>query len=75
MQSAEPDNLVLASNADLPTSEVEEVSEQTFRSLPSQRGEGQPSARLREHLVTDTTTRSPIVNVKTMMVNLLLFCF
>ena len=74
MQSAEPDNPVSASSADLPP-EVEEVNEPTFRPPPSQRGEGQPSARLREHLGAGARRRGQTFDVKVMMINLFLFFF
>ena len=72
MQPAEPDNPVSASSEKLPP-EVEEVNEKTFLPPPSQRGEGQPSARLREHLGAGTAKRGQKFDVKAMMVNLFLF--
>ena len=68
----EPDNVLSGSGHELPDG-VDEVTEPTFEA--PQRGEGQPSPRLRRHLGVGTARTGATVSAITMMVQLFLFFF
>lgn len=78
-QPEDPDDPLSASSAKLPTG-VSEMREKTFRPPPGQRGEGEPSAKLRQHLGIGRSRRrasdsAPKVSLEKIMLDLFLFFF